>query len=421
MTERLLQYIWQNQYYNSKELVVENGENLTVLHPGILNTHQGPDFSFARIKCGSTLLAGNIELHLKSSDWFRHKHDTDDNYQNVILHVVWEHDTAAYMPFPVLQLCNRVSNMLLNQYEQWMQDAGYVPCSRQVKQVEPLVMQAWKDRLLAERMFRKASLVESWLQETNFHWEESFWWLLARNFGAKVNTNAFELLARSLPSRILSKHKFQIHQLEALLFGQSGLLQRSFQEDYPVMLRSEYRFLQKKYKLKPNFHPLYFLRMRPVNFPTIRLAQLAMLIYQSGHLFSNIIEIDDLKQLKLLLKVTANDYWHYHFVFDELSEYQPKVLGDQMIDTLVINCICPILFAYGQYKDDDRFKSKALKWLEETAAEQNTVTRKFKSLGIAIKNGCDSQAVLELKAFYCDQRRCLDCAIGNSILKKATT
>lgn len=417
MTERLLQFIWQFQYFNKNQLLVHNGEQLQLIHPGTYNIHQGPDFTQARIKIDKTVFAGSIELHVKTSDWDKHKHTEDQNYRNVILHVVWEHDTEMEENIPVLVLNSRVPLSLLKKYEQWMQQPAYIPCNRQITDIAELIWTGWKDRLLAERLVRKAGTIQQYLYENNYHWEETFWWLLARHFGTNVNASAFEAVARSIPFTVLSKKRAQIHQVEALLLGQAGLLNKPFKEDYPCLLKNEYEFLRKKYKLTQISEAVFFLRMRPVNFPTIRLAQLAMLLHRSTHLFAQVKQTGNIKKVKEMMEVTANDYWHYHYIFDEETPYIPKNTGIQMIDTLLINAVCPLLFTYGVFMNDSLMKKKALDWLSEIAAEKNGIINGFAKLGITTKNASDSQSLLELKTQYCDKKRCLDCSVGNALLK----
>jgi hypothetical protein len=420
MTERLLQFIWQFQYFNKTELIATTAETVQVIFPGQYNTNQGPDFSDAKIKIGKTTWAGTVELHLKTSDWKKHNHQADKNYNNVILHVVWE-DDGMKTNIPVLELKNRVSKILLKRYEELMNSPAFIPCEKSIHSVRDITWKSWKDRLLAERLLRKAKTVETFLQQNNYHWEESFWWLLARNFGMKINADAFESTARSVSVNILAKHKNQIHQLEAILLGQAGLLNGKFKEDYPAMLQKEYEFHKSKYKLSPGTLKPFFLRMRPGNFPTVRLAQLAMLVHHSAHLFSKIKEAGTLKDVKAWFDITANDYWHYHYRFEETSSYRQKKLGEAMIDNIIINTVCPVLFAYGSYHDEQKYKDKALKWLEQTAAESNSITKGFVKLGIENKNAFDSQGLIELKNEYCNKKRCLDCAVGNSILKSNLT
>ena len=427
MTERLLQFIWQFQYFNKGELVTTAGEAIQIIFPGQYNTNQGPDFTDAKIKIGKTLWAGNIELHLETTDWDKHKHEGDVNYNNVILHVVWENiKTKAKhsKSVPVLELKNRVAKLLLQRYDDLMNKGVFIPCESSIGTVKYITWHAWKDRLIAERMLRKIKTIEKFQEQNNHHWEETFWWLLARNFGIKVNADAFEEMAKSIHLNVLAKHKNQIHQMEALLMGQAGLLnERSVQkfshnaEEYPKMLQKEYAFLQKKYKLSQIHLPVHFLRMRPGNFPTIRLAQLAMLVTESSHLFSKIKEAASVAEIKKWFNVTANDYWHYHYKFDEPSEFKKKKLGDVMTNNIIINTVCPVLFAYGNYHKEEKYKLKALKWLEETAAESNSIIKGFEALGIEHENAYDSQALLELKSEYCNKKRCLDCSVGNYLLK----
>jgi hypothetical protein len=425
MNESLLQFIWQFQYFNKNDLQVELGGKLFIVHPGIYNKDQGPDFVDAKIIVDNTTWAGNIEIHIKSSDWLRHNHTTDKNYSNIILHVVWEHDTEiSYVNgsvLPTLSLQNLVPKLLLERFKELMAREAFVPCQSYLPVFDEMKWTAWKERMAIERLQRKSSIVLDLLKEANNHWEEVFWWMLARNFGIKVNADIFETIAKSLPINIIAKHKNQIHQLEGFLLGQAGLLNRDFEEDYPKLLKREYEFYKKKYQLKASSVTPFFLRMRPANFPTIRLAQLAMLIYQSTHLFSKIKETASVVTVKELLNVTANDYWHYHYLLDEPGEYFPKQLGKQMTDNIVINTVVPVLFAYGIYNNDANIKDKSLQWLSELLPEKNAITQKWSSYKVANKSALESQALIELKNNYCNPRRCLECAVGNTILKGRET
>lgn len=422
MNERLLQFIWQFQYFNKNEVQTDAGERLTIIHPGRYNTHQGPDFLDAKIIISNTTWAGNIEIHIKSSDWTKHNHTADKNYSNVILHVVWENDSAICNEkgavLPALSLQNLVPKLLLDRFRELMLHEAFVPCASYLPVFNEMKWLAWKERMAIERLQRKSSHILSLLSEVNNHWEEVFWWMLARNFGMKVNADIFESMARSLPVNILAKHKNQIHQLEGFLLGQAGLLDGDFNEDYPQLLKREYLFYQKKYQLSQVHVKPFFLRMRPANFPSIRLAQLAMLINKSSHLFSKIKETGSVSAVKELLNVTANDYWHYHYKFDEAGEYHPKQLGMQMTENIIINTAIPVLFAYGSFTGEENSKDKALRWLSELAAEKNTITKKWTAHGVVNNNGLESQGLIELKNNYCDLRRCLECAVGNAILKE---
>lgn len=416
MTERLLQFIWQFQYFNRNELNTSDGEAIQGVLPGQYNMNQGPDFVNAKIKIGTTTWAGTIELHIRTSDWKKHKHQSDKNYENVILHVVWENDQINNA-VPVLELKSRVSKLLLQRYDELMNATSFIPCEKNISAVAGITWESWKERLLAERLVRKTKTIETFLQQNNYHWEETFWWLLARNFGMKVNADAFEAVARSIPVTILAKQKHQIHQIESLLLGQAGLLKDQFEEDYPQLLQKEYTFQKNKHKLGPIHQPLHFLRMRPGNFPTVRLAQLAMFVHESAHLFSKIKEAGSVKDVKRWFDVTANDYWHYHYTFDEPSSFKKKKLGEVMVDNIIINTVAPVLFAYGSYQGEQKYKDKALQWLEETTAEKNAITKGFQELNIENKNAFDSQALIELKNEYCHKKKCLECSVGNSLLK----
>jgi hypothetical protein len=417
ISERLLHFIWQFQYFNKTSLQTIDGEAVEIIYQGSYNTNQGPDFLDAKIKIGNTEWAGNVELHINTSDWHKHKHSSDKNYKNVIAHVVWHNDIPDQNNLPVIVLQDRVAKILVEKYQQLLANNTFIPCEKMINKVPDITWINWKERLLVERLEQKSKIVFEYLSKNNNHWEETFWWMVAKNFGIKVNSEAFEKIAQSIPLNILAKHKNQIQQIEALLFGQAGLLDNEFRDDYPKMLKKEYQFYKTKYNLQQPKISMFFLRMRPANFPTLRLAQLAMLIVESIHLFSKIKEIDSLKNVKKLLNVTANDYWHYHYTFDETSTYKIKKLGTQMINNIIINTIVPILFAYGHYHKQYAHKDKALKWLIELTAEKNSIVIGFSSLQIKSKNAFDSQALIQLKNEYCSKKRCLECAIGNKLLK----
>lgn len=421
MNEHLLQFIWQHLYFNRDQLVTTNDEPVQIITQGFLNHNQGPDFLEARIKINDVLWAGNAELHLRSSDWQKHQHDDDPHYQNVILHVVYEHDVATPSSVPVLELKGRISKNLLKYYHDLMQEQRFVPCSGLLAEVPSIVWQNWKERMLAERLLQKSEHIHHILERTNRHWEEAFWQLLARNFGLPLNGDAFEAIAAGLPVTLLAKHKNQLLQVEALLLGQAGLLEKEFTEQYPIILQKEYRFLQSKHKLKPVPVLLHFLRMRPSNFPSIRLAQLASLIHESSHLFSKITEATSLEALRKMFAVTANDYWHYHYVFDEESPFRKKNLGESMINNLLINTVLPLLFVYASEQNNNQMKERSIQWLQQLPKEKNSVTVKWEQAGAAHQSAFDSQALLYLKKNYCDARHCLQCAVGNNLLKQKIT
>jgi hypothetical protein len=300
-----------------------------------------------------------------------------------------------------------------------MNSHEFIYCSSGINKVKELSFLSWKERLLAERLTRKAAMVIQNLQQNNNHWEEVCWRMIARNLGGKVNSEAFESIAASVSINILAKHRHQIHQLEALLLGQAGLLHASFTEDYPQLLFREYQYLQKKYRLEKATVPVQFLRMRPSNFPTIRLAQLASLVHTSSHLFSKIIESEHINEIRSYFNITANDYWHYHYKFDEPSAFLPKKIGDDTIDNIIINTIVPLLFAYGFYHSNESYKVKAFKWLEATKAEKNNITKGFQKFNVINKTAFDSQSLIELKNSYCMPKRCLECTVGVTLLRRS--
>ncbi|MBO9202214.1 MULTISPECIES: DUF2851 family protein [Niastella] len=422
MTERLLQYLWQFQYYNKQSSILDNGDIFQVIHPGRFNTNQGPDFLEAKIRIEDTLWVGHVEVHVKTSDWYRHAHQFDRNYDNVVLHVVWENDLPERdTRIPVFSMHSKVSMLLLEQYKYWMDSAGFIACGNQIRDVSRIIWISWRERLLAERMQRKSAMVFSFLLQTHQHWEETFWWLLARNFGAALNFEPFEAMAKTLPVTLLARYKNQLPVLEALLLGQCGLLEGDFEEAYPIRLQRDYLHVKAKYKLQPVRQSVHFLRTRPVNFPTIRLAQLARLLYRSSHLFTFIKETAQLSDIRNWLAVTASEFWDEHYTFQKSSVHRSKKLGNQMIDILIINTVVPILFAYGLLHNEEQYKNRALNWLDELDPEVNAITNSFTDLGIVNKSACDSQALLELKGHYCDVKRCLDCAMGNTLLKRSVS
>lgn len=417
MNENLLQFIWKFQYFNKADIRTQSGEAVEIIHPGVLNINQGPDFTNAKIKIDNTIWAGSVELHVKTSDWDKHGHAGDGNYNNVILHVVYEHD-AEQSNIPLLELRDRIARVMLQRYNELLQSTQFIPCEGQIEKVPELIITNWKDRLIAGRLERKALLIETYFNQNSYHWEESFWWLLAKNFGAKTNATAFEAIAKTIPLKVLAKHKNQLIQLEALLLGQAGLLQNITTNDkYVLLLQKEYNFLKSKYSLQPVHFPVHFLRMRPGNFPTIRLSQLAALIFNSAHLFSKILEEPNLKIVKRLFAVTPNDFWKYHYSLQDESYYKEKPLGEDMINNIIINTVVPVLYVYGKVNHKQSIKNRALQWLEQTPPEKNTILKGFKLLGILNKNAYDSQALIELKTQFCESKKCLDCTIGNAVLK----
>lgn len=420
MNERLLQFIWQFQYFRRDHLMTEDGMKLQILKPGQFNTNQGPDFLEAQIKINDTVWIGNVEIHVKASDWQLHGHSTDPKYSNVILHVVWENDMEICVNgsvIPAIELQPLVATAMLDNYNHLMQQHRFVSCSSHLPALSDIAWISWKERLVVERLLRKSSSIVNLVTKSNNHWEETFWRLLSRNFGIKLNADLFEEIATTIPLNVLAKHKSQIQQLEALLFGQAKLLDQQYEDEYYLLLQREYKLLAKKFNLQPASRKPDFLRMRPANFPTVRLAQLAMLIHHSNHLFSKILHAKNCRELYGLLDVTANDYWHYHYRFGEETSYLPKTIGKAMTENILINTMIPVLYAYGQHKSAASICERAIAFLSQIPAEKNSITSGWEKYGITNLSALDSQALIELKNNYCEKHLCLDCAVGNKILR----
>lgn len=421
MNERLVQFIWQFQYFNRHKLFTTHNERVAIEKPGAWNHHQGPDFSEAVINIAGTKWVGNVEVHIRSSDWHRHRHDNDARYANIILHVVWEDDAPVIDPYgqqvATLVLQPLVPKLLLDRYLQMMETMTAIPCQSFLPVLSGLAWSAWKERLAAERLQRRANEILAMLRESGGHWEEVCWWLIAGNFGMKVNFTLFGMMARSIPWTVICKHRNQPIQLEALLLGQANLLSTKMEDNYSLLLQREFRFLKKKYQLVTIQKQPAFLRMRPAAFPTLRLAQLAMFLHRTENLFAHVVESAGTGAMTEWFCVTANDYWHYHYRLGETTAFSPKQVGRQLAENILINSIAPLLFACGLYHRNELMKEKAVRWLYELQAEQNQITRQWQRSGVPNRCALDSQALIELTNHYCTHKRCLDCAVGNRILK----
>lgn len=417
MNEALFQFIWQHGLFQPSGLRTADGEEITVIQPGMLNTNAGPDFLNARIRIGSTILAGHIELHLKTSDWLKHGHQHDDAYKNLILHVVYQHD-AAINEIPVLELRQHVPAHVPAKYADLLHGVHGIPCAASLPAVRDITKESWLTRLLAERWEQKLHDWQCLQKERVDDWRTLLYWRMAANFGFKVNATPFLLLARSLDMNILAKHRECLFQVEALLFGQAGMLQQKFEEDYPNKLREEYHYLAAKYKLTPiPGHLWKFLRMRPANFPTVRIAQFAALVSKSLHLFSQIIEVFTVKEITPLIEVTASEYWDTHFRFDEPSAYAPKHLGVSSVQNIIINTVAPVQFLFAQRHRSEGQQEKALQLLEMLPPEKNNIMACWDAAGWKAENAAQSQSLLQLFNNYCSKKSCLNCAVGLSILR----
>lgn len=423
MNESLLQFIWQHSLYNPHGLCTTDGEPLTVIHAGRLNTHAGPDFCDARIKIGTTTLAGNVELHTRSSDWNRHGHQHDAAYNNLALHVVYERDSENVSNgIPTLELKAHIPEAVLTNYAGLVNGGNKLPCGTQHTAVRSITKEGWMARLLAERWEQKLGDWNLQLSGSADDWRNLLYWRMAANFGFKTNATPFMMLAQSLPINIATRHKDNLTQLEALFFGQAGMLEGDFKDDYPRELQREYDYLRKKYKLKPIASSLWkFLRMRPVNFPTIRIAQFAGLVHQSLHLFSQIVESHTIADIRPLLDIKASSYWdaHYRFDYEANEKALPKTLGKTSVENIIINTIAPVQFLYASRQGTETLRERSLQLLESVPAEKNTITTLWEEYGWPAENAAQTQALIQLYNNYCSQKRCLECTIGLHILRPA--
>ncbi|MBL4624528.1 MAG: DUF2851 family protein [Flavobacteriales bacterium] len=422
MKEEFLHYIWQFQLLNKVEFETVHGEKIQILKVGEKNTDAGPDFFNGKIKIGETVWAGNIEIHVNSSDWNNHKHQSDSAYDNVILHVVLSHDieikTSKNRNLPTLELANLMDNKLYDKYKSLVSEKRKIPCQNFLPSIDEFTIHNWQDRLVVERLERKSKVIVASLGETNNDWEETFYRLLAKNFGFKLNALPFELTAKSLPFKYLKKHKDNLNQLESLILGQAGFLAGSFTDEYPIGLQKEYQFLKSKFKLEPiEKHLWKFLRLRPSNFPVIRLVQFAKLIHISENLFSSSIESNSLVEVQKLLSIKLHGYWDNHYQLDKQSVKRPKKFGKLSVDLILINTIVPFMFTYGKRKNKPSQVEKAMEFLGKINGEKNSITSSWESCGIKIDSAFKSQAMIQLKNEYCSKVKCLSCAIGNKILR----
>ncbi|MEO5980663.1 MAG: DUF2851 family protein [Chryseolinea sp.] len=423
MTESFLHYLWQFQYFDKRDLRSTLGEELSILHPGYKNVHSGPDFFNARIKIGAIEWVGNVEIHIFASGWLEHKHNGDPAYENVVLHVVWQSDKKVNRSdgsdMSTLTLNGRVAERLLIEYGKLAQNPEQIPCAMQFDGVREITRISMMERTLTERIEAKAAGIQKMLIRNNRDWEETGYQTILRNFGFKVNSEPFEQLAHALPYKILMKHADKQIQIEALLFGQAGFLEDNHGDEYYKTLQREYGLLGRKYQLttrKVSKVQWRFLRLRPANFPTIRIAQFAALIYQRRNIFSTILSLNSGAALQKFFAIRQSDYWIHHYQFIKQIKEEVATLGEASTANIIINSVVPLLVAYGKSRDEEEYLVRAISILQHMRAETNMITRNWKSLGLASQNAFDSQALVQLYNHYCLKRRCLDCAIGASIV-----
>jgi len=423
MNEDFLHYVWLYKMFSKVDFKTTGNEHLSIIKSGLHNKNAGPDFLNAQLKIDGQTWIGNVEIHLKASDWYMHNHEKDLNYDAVILHVVWENDVAIYMknnkPIPTLVLKNFIDETVLNKYKNlFLAPTTWLPCKNAISTVDKFIFNNWKERLFFDRLERKSEEINTLLQQENNNFEAVLFQLLIKNFGLKVHGNSFLRLAQSVDYSVIKKLSFHTNQLAALLFGQAGFLEEETEDKYQKELRKEYDYLKHKFKL--NHIPkneFSFFRMRPNNFPTIRIAQLVALFHKHQNLFSKLIAIDNLEEFYEIFTVVVNPFWQTHYNFDSISKKSSKKITTSFIDLLIINTIIPLKFLF-QKSRGEVHEEFFLVLLKKMKPEKNSIISKFSEIGVSSKNAFDTQTLLELKNNYCAPKRCLECAIGNIILKR---
>ncbi len=420
--EDFLHYIWKYKLYNSLNLTTTKKEQLVIIYAGLKNSDGGPDFFNAKVKIGKTTWAGNVEIHLKSSDWIKHKHQHDKAYDNVILHVVYVDDKEIVNhngeTIPTIELKNIIDKNLIKNYEQLQLSKDWIACANQIKDVNNFIISNWRENLALERLERKSEEIKTTLKLNKNNWDETFYQYFFKYFGLKLNAAPFLLLAKDTPLKIFQKHN-NLKSIEALLFGQAGFFNEQLNDEYFSSLKKEYQFLKSKFKLQPIDKSLWkWLRLRPNNFPTIRIAQLAKIFYANPRLFSQVLAINSVKDVKKVISVSASKYWDNHYQFGKIAKSSTtKKLGELMANNLIINVLVPLIFVYAKINANETLAEKSINWLTAIKTENNSIVKKFKTLGIETKNAMESQALIELKNNYCSQKKCLTCGIGNYLIK----
>ncbi|MES2575763.1 MAG: DUF2851 family protein [Bacteroidota bacterium] len=423
MKEDFLHYLWKFKKFDTLGLKTFNQEEITIINVGQYLELAGPDFFNAQIIIDNQKWAGNVEIHLKSSDWYVHNHERDEAYENVILHVVWEHDSEIFRKnnteIPVLELKNYVDKETISNYQSLVTPKSWIFCEKELSKIPQFTFKNWQERLLFERMERKSKPVFELLQQTNQDWEAVLFCLLAKNFGLNTNGEIFLKIVQSIPFSIIRKESFEVENLEALLLGTAGLLDMEKEDTYFRDLKFRYFYLLHKYQLdKKIVEPVQFFKHRPDNFPTIRLSQLANLYHIQRNLFSKISVSNSVAAIYDIFDVSTSDYWQSHYQFDKESPKKKKKLSRSFIDLIIINTIIPLQFAYARSQGKE-IAEDLIQLLDEVTSEKNAVIDKFSSFGIKSKNAFESQSLLQLKNEYCNKSRCLECAIGMELLKRS--
>ncbi|MFT6053786.1 MAG: hypothetical protein ACJAS3_001386 [Roseivirga sp.] len=421
--ESFLHFVWRYQYYNIDKLSLVSGESLQVLKTGSHNHLAGPDFKEAHIEIGGMEWFGSVEVHVMASEWYAHKHHDDANYENVILHVVWDNDkqilSSDGKPIPTLTLKGLVKPGLLDRYEKLMTNQSKIPCADSLLQTKSITRLSMLEKVLVERVEVKSNLFKALLKGNQQNWEETAYQWLAKGFGFKTNAENMFRLAQSLPLKIIDKHANQLFQVEALLYGQAGFLNVDVIDDYAYQLQKEYKFLQAKYSLKQTltYNEWHFSKVRPTNYPTVRIAQFAALLVTYPHIFSFFSEIQNRNELIEKLDVLQSEYWCTHYAIDKKSMNRLYGISTASKENLIVNTAIPFLAALAKHKDDSIYTDRALNLLSGIKAESNHITDLWKSLGWNVSSAFDSQALIQLHNEYCEPKRCIECNIGISLVR----
>jgi hypothetical protein len=422
--EDLLHFFWKSKQIFARPVFTYAGDELKLLRIGYQNTHAGPDFEEVQLQIGDTIWAGSVEMHLKSSDWYAHHHEQDKAYENVILHVVYQHDKPVFRAdgteLPVLVLEGLIPQYLVANYQKLIEAQTWIACAAQVAQVDSIYTKQEVYRFLIQRLEEKADAHIQLLHTVKGSWDDTFYISLAAAFGFKLNALPFTLLAKSLPQLLLAKYKNSPMQVEALLFGQAGLLLETFTEKYPLTLQKEYAYLQQKHKLIPLEPSIWkFFRARPANFPSLRIAQFSALVQKSTHLFSAVLETENIVALhQLFYELPLHEYWETHYRFEKTSSKHSVQLGVHSVQSVLINTIATFLYAYGKFLNDEKYRLRAIDLLESMPAENNVLVREFAAIGFSVVHAAESQGLIQLKKTACDRTKCVSCGIGAQILQK---
>ncbi len=425
MQEDFLHYIWRYQKFNAAALKTVDGMDVSIIKTGFAHTNAGPDFQQAKVKIGEVEWAGAVEIHIKASDWNRHQHQTDPNYQNVILHVVWKADKAILHPdgtaIPTIELKDKVDLKVIDSYRKLIQSPEEIACANQWPEVDDVYKSEMLERVLIERLYDKSEKAKQYFNEVKQNWEEVCYFMLLSSMGFKVNQHPFERLATVLPYSFVKKIKHHPELLESVLFGAAGFLSQEFVDEYPNQLKKDWDFLRHKhYDILHNTvqkHEWRFLRLRPANFPTIRLAQLAQILHHLPSLFDALVLEVHAESLLKSLKVNPHQYWENHFQFDVESGKKSKKPGRSSIELLLLNTVPPLLSFYAKSVGEEKYIDQAIQLLTSLKPEKNFISKKYDSLGANLKTAYDSQAFIQLHNTYCQPKKCLSCSIGISIIK----